>query len=535
MRKWRSSLRLCLAAVALGALASTIPVAANAASSGPSSTNPAPVVKVSGGALKGKTSGGANDFLGIPYAAPPVGQLRWKAPQPAAAWSGVRSAVALAPHCAQPGTPFGVATDNEDCLYLNVYTPAGTTAPNKNRPVLVWIHGGGLRIGESDDYDPTALAAAGTVVVTINYRLGALGFLAHPSLVSKSQSSTGAYGLLDQQAALRWVQRNIGHFGGNAKNVTIAGQSAGALSVLAQVVSPAAKGLFQRAIVETGAFALTQTPLASAETSGESFATAVGCADQSAACLRNVPVSKILLDQDNDPTGYVPGVIDGTVLKQSIGTALASGHFNRVPILTGTTHDESRLFVGLDEAFGTATTAANYVARISETTGASAQAAQTIAAQYPLSAYPSAPLALSAVDTDAIFTCPALNMDKTVSKFVPTYAYEFNDENAPQRFLSVPAGFPYGAAHIAETQYLFNLPTAPVAGALNAQQQKLATAMKQYWASFAASGMPSASGQATWPAFNGSSQKMLSLIPSGSHVETNFAAEHKCGFWSATS
>jgi para-nitrobenzyl esterase len=339
---------------------------------------------------------------------------------------------------------------------------------------------------------------------------------------------------MDQQAALRWVQQNIGQFGGDPRNVTIAGESSGGLSVLAQLASPGAHGLFAKAIVQSGAFALTQTPLATAEKAGEAFAAKAGCASQTAACLRALPVSTIVDDQDNNPYGYTPGVVDGTVLKQSIGTALASGQFNRVPIINGTNRDESRLFVAIDELTGTPTTAANYQARIASTLGVPAAAAAVIAAQYPLSAYPSPSVAVSAADTDAIFACPALQVDKWTSKYVPTYAYEFNDENAPERFLQ-PASFPYGAAHESELQYLFGLPNPPTMypGTLTAPQQQLAASMQHYWTNFTAQGSPSSAGQPTWPAFGSNSQQMISLVPPRPAVETDFAASHHCAFWAA--
>ena len=207
--------------------------------------------------------------------------------------------------------------------------------------MLVWIHGGGLVQDGARNYDGTKLAADGMVVVTINYRLGALGFLAHPALASRPGGAAGNYGLMDQQAALRWVQRNIAQFGGDPRNVTIAGQSAGGLSVLAQLVSPGARGLFQRAIVQSGTFALNQQPLATAEAAGETFATAVGCPDQSAACLRSAPVSDLVSNFGVE----IPGVVDGSVLTQPIGTALARGQFARVPVINGITHDEELLFV----------------------------------------------------------------------------------------------------------------------------------------------------------------------------------------------
>ena len=192
----------------------------------------------------------------------------------AASWHGVRYATQFGPSCPQateknPFLPPGPIS--EDCLYLNVYTTA--SHPSGHRPVLVWIHGGGLVQDGARNYDGAKLAADGAVVVTINYRLGALGFLAHPALASRPGGSAGNYGLMDQQAALRWVQRNIAQFGGDPRNVTIAGQSAGGLSVLAQLVSSGARGLFQRAIVQSGTFALTQRPLAAAEAAGEKFAT----------------------------------------------------------------------------------------------------------------------------------------------------------------------------------------------------------------------------------------------------------------------
>ena len=452
------------------------------------------VVTTADGAVRGKTGAAADEFLGIPYAAPPVGPLRWRPPQPAASWTGLRDATSFAPHCPQPASPFGIASMSEDCLYLNVFTPAGPRRGG-GRPVLVWIHGGALVTGESNDYDPAKLVSHGTVVVTINYRLGALGFLAHPALAGRPGGPSGNYGLMDQQAALRWVQRNIRQFGGDPRNVTIAGESAGGLSVLSQLASPGARGLFARAIVESGAYNLTQTPLAAAETAGEAFAAQAGCASQTAACLRGLPVSTILANEN--PSGYTPD-FDGSVLRQSIGTALASGQFNRVPIINGSNRDEWRLFVAIAELAGAPVTPANYQAAIASTLGVSPAVAAVIAAQYPLSAFPSPAVAIGAVGTDAIFACPALKVDQSASAFVPTFGYEFNDENAPERFLP-PVSFPYGAAHASELQYLFGLPTAPIPGALTAPQQRLAASMRRYWTNFAARGFPSSAGQPVRP------------------------------------
>jgi para-nitrobenzyl esterase len=523
---WRSRTRIAVAGVTLGALVAAAP-AVSASTLGGQAGAGGPLAATANGAVRGLANGAVDEFLGIPYAAPPVGALRWQPPQPAASWSGVREATQFAPHCPQLAGPFGEASTSEDCLFLNVFTPSHRQ-PGSLDPVMVWIHGGALVSGESNDYDPTQLVEHGVTVVTINYRLGALGFLAHPALADANGQS-GDYGLMDQQAALRWVQRNIVSFGGDPRNVTIFGESAGGLSVLSQVASPQAKGLFEKAIAESGSYNLTQASLASAEAAGEAFATKAGCASQTAACLRSLPVSTILADED--ASGYTPN-INSEVLPQTLGTAFATGDFNRVPIINGTNHDEWRLFVALSELAGSPVTASNYQSMISSTLGVPATVAAVIAAQYPLTAYPSPSVALGAVGTDAIFACPALTIDESVSKFVPTFAYEFNDENAPENFLP-PVSFPYGAAHATEIQYLMALPTAAFPGTLTAQQQQLAAIMKGYWTNFAKSGFPSLSGTPFWPLFNTLTQKMQSLVPPAPQTETDFATTHKCAFWTA--
>jgi len=480
-----------------------------------------PVVATADGAVRGQAVAAGEEFLGIPYAAPPVGALRWRPPRPAAPWHGTRAATAYAPHCPQPSGAFGRASTSEDCLYLNVFAPAG--ARGKHLPVMVWVHGGSLRTGESDDYNPAGLVRDGVVVVTINYRLGALGFLADAALASRPGGPAGNYGLMDQQAALRWVQRNIGGFGGNPGEVTLFGESAGGLSTLAQLISPGARGLFQRAIVESGTYELTEQSLATAESAGDAFAAKVGCTSDTAACLRRLPVSTILADQN--PVGYTPD-LDGSVLTQSIKTALASGQFNRMPVIIGTNHDEYRLFVAIIQFLGRPVTAANYQSMIASTLNVAPAVASKIAAQYPLSRYPSPPVALGAVGTDAIFACHALTAEQSLARYVPTFAYEFNDENAPQLFLR-PAGFPYGAAHASELPYLFSQTAVPHPAGFSAAQQQLAAAMKQDWTNLAKTGIPAAG----WPRFAGTSQRMLSLVPPAPQVETDFAAQHHCAFW----
>ena len=480
---------------------------------------------------------GGYAFLGLPYAAPPTGNLRWRPPAPPAGWRGVRDATQFAPSCPQPASPFlPPGPFSEDCLYLNVYTPALHNSDEGGRPVLVWIHGGGLTQDAARNYDGTKLAADGTVVVTINYRLGALGFLAHPALAFGPGGPDGNYGLMDQQAALRWVQRNIAQFGGDPYNVTIAGQSAGGLSVLAQLVSPGARGLFQRAIVQSGSFALTQQPLAAAEAAGEKFAATVGCADQTAQCLRNVPVSDLVSNFGVE----IPGVVDGSVLTQSIGTAIAQGQFARVPILNGITHDEEMIFVdalGLTVSGGTfvpvlerPVTPVNYQVNIASVLGVSDARAAAIAAEYPPGAYPLADLAFSTLVSDANFACPALQLDRWTAGRVPTYGYQFNDDHAPVN-VAKPGALPPIATHGTELPYLFDQPNAPFPATLSADQQALAASMRAAWANFAASGNPS-SRALPWPSFADGAQ-VMSLVPPQPQVETDFAAAHHCAFWAA--
>jgi para-nitrobenzyl esterase len=519
-----------IAAAALGACAS-------GAAAAPASSGANPVVRTGGGLVRGADAAGVDSFLGLPYAASPTGNLRWRPPQPAASWSGVRDATKFGPSCPQvtkdnPFLPPGPIS--EDCLYLNVYRPAARLGGH--RPVLVWIHGGGLVQDGARNYDGSQLAADGTVVVTIDYRLGALGFLAHPALGSGPGGAAGNYGLMDQQAALRWVQRNIAQFGGDPHNVTIAGQSAGGLSVLAQLVSPEAHGLFQRAIVQSGTFALTQQPLATAEAAGQAFASSVGCASQTAQCLRSAPVSDLVSNFGTE----IPGVVDGAVLTQSIGTALAHGQFARVPVINGITHDEELLFVdglGLTVSQGTNVplaggldNGANYQPDIAKALGVTDARAAAIAAEYPISDYPSPDVAFSLLVSDASFACPALQVDRWTAARVPTYAYQFNDDHAPVNI--APAGaLPPLSTHGTELPYLFNQPNAPYPATLNASQQALAASMRANWASFAASGNPSTRAL-PWPSF-GDGANVLSLAPAQSTAQTDFAAQHHCSFWAA--
>ena len=504
------------------------------------------LVRAPDGTFQGKldTTGAVRQFLGVRYAQPVTLNLRWKPPQPVTPSMVTQDATQFGNHCPQTFTPFGNATLTEDCLFLNVY------APNKGgdhdfdrddgRPVMVWIHGGANVVGESDDYDATKLVGRGVVVVTINYRLGALGFLAHPALTGESPDHiSGNYATQDQQAALKWVRRNIRAFGGNPQKVTLFGESAGGLNTFTNLVSPTAAGLFHHAIVESGAYAQTQPTLAQAEAAGTAFANAAGCNQPNPAdvltCLRALTVSKIL----GTAFGLSSPNVDGKVLTQSIGPALASGQFNRVPLMNGSNHDEWRLFVSLDFDFvGHPVTAGTYTAVIAATIGqpTSSLAVAAVQAQYPVGSFASPDLSVGALGTDAIFACPARFADELVSPFVPTYAYEFNDENAPENFLPA-VSFPYGAAHASEIQYIFPVANPSTVGLklaqtpLNASQLKLSDKMVDYWTEFAESGNPNGIGTPHWPRFHRDRQVMLSLNTPTPATETNFATDHKCAFW----
>jgi para-nitrobenzyl esterase len=535
-RHWRSRLAALVATSAALAVSAAGAVAVDGSRWVPRShRDEAPVVRTDDGAVRGVTVIGGFAFRGLPYAAPPTGQLRWRAPQPPASWRGVRDATQYAPSCLQkPNLFLPPGAQSENCLYLNVSTP--TLSSSANRPVLVWIHGGGLTQDAALNYDGTKLAAQGAVFVTINYRLGALGFLAHPALADRPGGAAGNYGLMDQQAALRWVRHNIGAFGGDPDNVTIAGQSAGGLSVLAHLVSPGSRGLFQRAIVQSGAFALHQVSLTDAEAFGTSYAASpeVGCPSQTASCLRSKPAATLV---NAFPDAAIPGVIDGKVLQESVGSALAAGRFARVPVINGVNQDEELIFVlGLGVAVSNGSfvlaptpTPETYESVIASVLGVSAARASQVAAEYPLAAYPLAQFALSAVVSDSNFACTALQVDQWTSRKVPTYAYEFDDGTAPPLFAG--PGFPPVATHSSEIQYLLDQPNAKYAQPLDPTQEALAAKMRTAWVSFAAKGDPGSSA-IPWPSFNTRSS-VLSLASPQPRVAGSFAARHHCEFWAA--
>jgi para-nitrobenzyl esterase len=480
------------------------------------------VVSTSAGAVRGVVAPDHRLFAGIPYAAPPVGPLRWQPPAPAPAWSGIRDATHTGPRCMQDASDLEMGRQtSEDCLTLNVWTPPPSEA---KKAVMVWIHGGAFINGSSGLYDSRWLTTRGdVVVVTLNYRLGALGFLAHPSLGPAGE--VGNYGLADQQAALRWVHDNIANFGGDPDAVTIAGESAGGMSVCDHLVAPASAGLFRAAIIQSGP-CQAQVALPEAEKASVDYAQAAGCGDPrtAAACLRALPADKL-----RDPVWYfsigddaLSGPVTGTaVLPVDPMVGIASGRAAKVPVLIGSNHDEFTLFVALQYLRKKPYTEGQYPQLLSETFGRDAEAVDL---HYPLARYGgSVPLAYSAAVTDGVFACVADTIAEGLAKRDPVYAYEFNDPEAPapQPLRTLP--FPVGASHSLELRYLFDIGGAP---RLNPGQQVLSDRMIDTWTRFIRDGNPGGD----WPAFD-AEQKRLSLRPDGSRVETDFDGRHQCAFW----
>ncbi|HKD65980.1 MAG TPA: carboxylesterase family protein [Candidatus Binataceae bacterium] len=504
-----------------------------------------PVIVTDQGPLRGLMVSGEKQYLGIPYAAPPVGSLRWQPPQPPARFKGVFQATQFGQVCAQVALFPGNGPGSEDCLYLNVYVPTATPPPH-GFPVMVWIHGGAFVVGGGGQYDPTPLVEKGNViVVTINYRLGFLGFFAHPALDAEGHLNAN-YGLMDQQFALGWVRRNIGRFGGDHKRVTIFGESAGGESVYLQLASPLATGLFQGAISESGAFLLFQdyfhsiVDLKTAEEAGTAFATSIGCGD--AQCLRKTPASTIVEAQ---PASGVAQIVDGTLLTQTLDSAFASGQLNRVPVISGSNHDEWRYFVALNEVLsGSHLMAADYPQAVYSFLSIPGPPsgnpfADFVISLYPLSADPTSPsIELGALGTDIAFACPGRNASLLLSAArVPTYAYEFNDKTAPSVFppsFFPPLSFPTGDSHFVEVQYLFNLSALHITPTFTLDQQQLSNTMIGYWTQFATTGNPNFEGAPNWPAYTGAGGQFQSLVAPapGQEPDATFDVAHKCStFW----
>ncbi|MDH6124588.1 carboxylesterase family protein [Kitasatospora sp. GP82] len=473
------------------------------------------VVATHSGPVRGTAHDGYQSFQGVPYAAPPVGELRWRDPQPVAPWSGVREAAVPGNPC--PQGPADHLTGNEDCLYLNVTAPAGA----KRRPVVVWLHGGSFDSGAGSDYDPHRMAVTGdVVVVTVNYRLGVFGYFGYPGL-----PDSGTFGLADQQAALRWVRRNAAAFGGDPRNVTLAGQSAGGMSVCSQLTSPSAAGLFDKALIQSGSCLIDYpknlfwpgmpagspwTSRTATEATGSGFAARVGCG--TLECLRH----KSTADLSAISTGmFTKPAYDTPLLPIEPGSALREGRFQRVPVLEGGNRDEHRGWAAALNAHEPITPQ-RYRQLLTDSFGSQAD---LVAERYPLSDYPSPVLAWAAVATDRIWSCPTLTGDRLLARRTPLYAYEFADRDAPAP-LGLPPGFRYGAYHGSELPYLFDVTNWPAK--LTPDQQLLSDRMIRSWAAFASTGRP-------WPRFRDAGA--VALRPGGVQ-SVDLAKEHNCDFWS---
>jgi len=428
---------------------------------------------------------------------------------------------------------------SEDCLTLNIFAPAGATATAR-LPVMVWIHGGGFISGSSRDFDGTALVQHGNLlVVTINYRLGYLGFLAHPALSQADpRHVSGNYGILDQQAALAWVRRNIAGFGGDPKRITIFGESAGGQSVIDQLVSPTA-GPLSAAIAQSGAYMTTLPTLAAAETSGKGAAKSLGCPSQTRACLYALPADKVgtaLNPLTNLQT--VSPVVDGRTLPLQPAVAFAQGKFQKVPVINGSNHDEYRLFTGLARGLenAPALTAKQYVANVMGQFGA---IAGKVLSAYPLKDFGVPDYAYDAIITDVAFACNTHLLNAQIARHTGVWDYELDDPIAPVASGPRVAGFSYGSPHSADLSYLFPAynvtafhPKGPLA--LTADQKVLRATIQDYWINMARHGNPTGSKIPAWPAFTGKTPAILRLVPPKPVTTTAFLTDHRCGLWKST-
>lgn len=470
-----------------------------------SAQNPFSTVKTDAGQISGTDNSDASVhiFKGIPFAAPPVGNLRWKAPQPTAHWSGVKACTDFSKMPMQ-GKPneFGVYTReflikdeplSEDCLYLNVWTGAKT--PSEKRPVIVWIYGGGFVSGGTNVpiYDGEALAKKGVILVSINYRVGIFGFFAHPELTKEWPNHTsGNYGLMDQLAALKWVKKNIAAFGGDPDNVTIAGQSAGSYGVNYLVASPLAKGLFKGAIAESGAHMVpgpgSGVTLAQAEQDGLKAAGALHAG--SLADLRKLPAEELLKQNNFRP------IVDGYFLPQVPADIFAANKENQVPLLTGWNED--------DAFIGTLKNAVDYTAGIQKRFG---DKAAEFLKLYPGNTDAEAQRSQINMSRDGMFGVQNFTWANTQSakNKAKVYLYRFT-----RRMPATEDFKKYGAFHTGEVGYVFNnlkflnRPFEPV-------DQQLADIISSYWVNFAESGNPNGPGLPAWPAYNSNGNQTMIL------------------------
>lgn len=477
-------------------------------------------VRTESGVVEGSTSadGKIHIFKGIPFAAPPVGPLRWKEPQPVASWDGVRKATEFGARCMQGriynDMVFRDSGPSEDCLYLNVWTPA--TSADAKLPVMVWIFGGGFQAGATSEprQDGEKLAHKGVVIVSMNYRLGIFGFFSHPELTKESpHHASGNYGLMDQSAALEWVHKNIAAFGGDPGKVTIFGESAGSFSVSAQMASPSSKDLFQRAIGESGAFfgkTLRAKSLSDSEKAGVKFADSIEA--KSLESLRSMSAQQLLDAALNKKKGARFGPnIDGYFLPATPSEIYAKGGQAHVPLLAGWNHDEgsSKQFFGKEPE-----TKENYIAKVKKEFGNDApEVLKLFPAKTDKQAMQSAGL-LATANFIAFGTWKWIEEQRKSG--VPVFRYEF-DQAPPLAADADPQAKPL-AYHSAEIEYVFGmldskkLPWRP-------EDYKLSDQMGSYWTNFAKTGNPNGPGLAKWPQYDQHDKYQVMHLSAAPHAK----------------
>lgn len=521
----RRSLVGLTSVVATAALLVGIDSTAPQAVAEPQTPDQSTIVRTDEGRVRGYTTKDHMVFKGIPFAKPPVGRLRFRGPRPVGQWGGIRDATQAGSACAQTiqyGTPEPVFRGSEDCLYLNVHVPRGVSRP---MPVMVLLHGGGFGQGDAGLYDPRPVSGRGDViVVTPNYRLGALGFLHRPGLGGRW---AGNFGVADQQAALRWVRRNIASFGGDERNVTLWGESAGAYSVCAQIASPTARRLFDKAITQSGPCGNNLLERNTATRRAHSAVKELGCDRRRhvARCLRAVP-SRALADLEFEKvrlTRFITNLpwmpVAGTpsIPEQPLH-ATRTGSGNHVPMIAGGTRDEMRTFV-IDRARrGRRVTAQNYRRVVRELYGGNAA---RVLATYPHRRYGSPSIALARALTDegrGAGACRQLAFDDAMSRHAPVFAFEFAEPTG-----KTYEGIPEGARHGADVPYFFDSygqDSEPPGD----KQASLANILIDHWTRFARTGSPGGD----WQRYRAGNARSFST----SHIgRADLKDTHRCDFW----
>jgi len=480
------------------------------------------------GKIQGKMTddGKVRAFLGLPYAAPPVGPLRWKAPQPPAAWRGVRSATEFSPRCEQwpiwKDYIFLDAGPSEDCLYLNVFTPATANAQSR-LPVMFWIHGGGYTAGAGSEprYANTALPLHGVVVVTINYRLGLFGFLATDDLAKENGGSAGNYGLMDMVAALRWTKANVDAFGGDPDNITIFGESAGSFAVSTLMAASSARGLFEKAIGESGAAfsnVLATPALATRARRDQEWVASLGV--HSPAELRALPTATLIEAARKEPVGWFSPVVDGRFLTEGVPETYAAGKQAHVPLLAGWNHDERAGTLSKDM------TAEKWKAFAAEHFG---EHAAGFLAAFPGSTDAEAVRSADAYTTGMFIGFGTWQWIEAQAKTgdAPVYRYRF-DLPAPPSEMHPEGKY---AWHSDELEYVFGTLDVRHGSTWRPEDRELSEQMMGYWTNFARTGDPNAENLPKWPRYDKEKQilvldRTVSAGPDATRAQYEFLLAH---------